>query len=98
MFLSHIKPRKCSYQREEIQATPDTMIGDRWYCLDDVEVVVLINLDIGILLLGRLSLLMPAQCMNSRLLHPSGVLKPHVLDDPKGSPKGMHLCSQARHT
>ena len=34
-----------------MQAIPDTMIGDRWYCLNDVEVVVLIDLDVGILLL-----------------------------------------------
>ena len=35
-----------------MQATPDTMIGRRWYCPNDVKVVVLVDLDIGILLLG----------------------------------------------
>ena len=35
-----------------MQTTPDTMIGDKRYCPIDVRVVVLIDLDIGILLLG----------------------------------------------
>ena len=35
-----------------MQTTPDTMTGNRWNCPNDVEVVVLIDLDIGILLLG----------------------------------------------
>ena len=31
---------------------PDTMIGNRWNCPNDVKVVVLIDLDFGIPLLG----------------------------------------------
>ena len=35
-----------------MQTTSDTMIGNRWNCPNDIKVVVLIGLDIGILLLG----------------------------------------------
>ena len=33
-----------------MQATPDTMIGGRWYCPNDVEVIVLVDLNVRILL------------------------------------------------
>ena len=35
-----------------MQTTTDTKIGNRWNYPNDVKVVVLIDLDIGILLLG----------------------------------------------
>ena len=35
-----------------MQAMPDTMIGGRWYCPSDVKVVVLVDLNVRILLLG----------------------------------------------
>ena len=35
-----------------MQITPDAVIDNRWFCPSDVKVVVLINLDIEILLLG----------------------------------------------
>ena len=35
-----------------MQATPDTMMNGKWYCSNDVEVAVLVNLNIQILLFG----------------------------------------------
>ena len=79
-----------------MQATPDTMIGRRWYCSNDVKVVVLVDLKCPDPLVGdRLSLSIPAQCMKNRLLHLSGVSRPCVLDDPKGNPRETHQYSQA---
>ena len=34
-----------------MQATPDTMMDERWYCSNDVKVAVLVNLNVQVLLL-----------------------------------------------
>ena len=35
-----------------MQAAPDTMMNGRWYCSNDVEVAVLVDLNVWVLLLG----------------------------------------------
>ena len=52
MFQSHSEPGKHLTLGEEVQTTPDTMVGDRWSHADNVKVAILINWDSWILLLG----------------------------------------------